>query len=118
MKLNHLNLPVTDVAAAKAFLETYFGLTATPGVGDDERFTLLRDDSGMAVTLMRGAPGAEVSYPGTFHIGFIQPTDEAVDAINERMTHDGYDVRPPKRFHGSWTFYANAPGGFSVEVMC
>jgi lactoylglutathione lyase len=117
MKLNHLNLAVTDVRAAKAFLETYFGLTATPGIGDDERFTLLRDDAGMAITLMRGAASAEVSYPGTFHIGFIQPTEEAVDAIHQRMAHDGHDVRPPKRFHGSWTFYANAPGGFAVEVM-
>ena len=27
MKLNHLNIPVTDVAAASAFLTTYFGMT-------------------------------------------------------------------------------------------
>jgi lactoylglutathione lyase len=118
MVLNHLNLAVTDVGAAKAFLETYFGLTATPGVGDDERFALLRDDAGMAVTLMRGAAGAEVSYPGTFHIGFIQPTEEAVNALNKRLAQGGHDVRPPKHFHGSWTFYAKAPGGFSVEVLC
>lgn len=118
MKLNHLNLTVTDVGAAKAFLETYFELTAAPGVGGDERFALLRDDDGMAITLMRGAAEAEVSYPGTFHIGFIQRDEEAVDAINARMAQDGYDVRPPRHFHGSWTFYARAPGGFAVEVMC
>ncbi len=118
MKLNHLNLTVSDVPAAKAFLTTYFGLTAMPGAPDDERFTLLRDDDGMALTLMRGNPNAEVHYPGIFHIGFVQPTHADVDAINQRMAQDGHDVRPPKRFHGSWTFYADAPGGFAVEVMC
>lgn len=117
MRLNHLNLAVSDVTAAKAFLETYFGLSAVPGVGDDQRFCLLRDDDGMALTLMGGAADAEVSYPGTFHIGFIQPDEAAVDAINQRLARDGHDVRPARRFHGSWTFYANAPGGFAVEVM-
>lgn len=117
MRLNHLNLAVTDVGAAKRFLQDYFGLTAAPGVGDDERFCLLRDDDGMALTLMRGAPDAEVTYPGTFHIGFIQPDEQAVDAIHQRMVEDGHDVPPARRFHGSWTFYANAPGGFAVEVM-
>jgi hypothetical protein len=31
MKLNHLNLMVTDVRAAGAFLETYFGLRSMGG---------------------------------------------------------------------------------------
>ncbi len=117
VQLNHLNLPVTNVSAASAFLETYFGLTATPGIGDNERFCLMRDDDGMALTLMRGAPNAKVNYPGTFHIGFIRPTEAAVDEINRRLRDDGYEVPAPKHFHGSWTFYANAPGGFLVEVM-
>lgn len=51
MRLNHLNLAVSDVGAAKRFLQKYFELTAAPGVGDDERFCLLRDDDGMALTL-------------------------------------------------------------------
>ncbi len=71
----------------------------------------------MAVTLMRGTTGAEVSYPGAFHIGFIQPSEAAVDAVNQRLADDGYHVRPARSFHGSWTFYAKAPGGFTVEVM-
>jgi catechol 2,3-dioxygenase-like lactoylglutathione lyase family enzyme len=31
MKLNHLNLTVTDVRAASAFLEKYFGMRSTGG---------------------------------------------------------------------------------------
>ena len=30
---------------------------------------------------------------------------------------DGFDVPPPSRQHGSWTFYFDAPGGFTIEVM-
>lgn len=117
MRLNHLNLTVTDVGAAKSFLQKYFGLTAESRAPDDERFCLLRDDDDMAIALMRGAPNADVTYPRTFHIGFVQPTEKTVDAINQRLVDDGYDVRPPRRFHGSWTFYLTAPGGIAVEVM-
>lgn len=117
MRLNHLNLTVTNVDETRAFLEAHFGLSAVPGVGASN-FALLHDDDDMAVTLLAGAAGKEVRYPPTFHIGFIQPTEDAVDEIHRRLTADGYSVPAPKRFHGSWTFYVTAPGGFLVEVLC
>ena len=30
---------------------------------------------------------------------------------------DGFDMKPPREFHGGWTFYFRAPGGFLVEVF-
>jgi lactoylglutathione lyase len=60
----------------------------------------------------------EGSYPKTFHIGFIQESEERVNEINRRSKEDGFDVNPLKRFHGSWTFYFRLPGGFMVEVLC
>jgi lactoylglutathione lyase len=51
-------------------------------------------------------------------IGFIQATNEDVDEINRRVREDGYDVEAPSRQHGAWTFYFEAPGGFTVEVLC
>src|SRR5689334_17714670 len=74
MKLNHLNLSVTDVQATKAFLETYFGLYSEGSAPDRKNFAILRDDNGMVLTLMQGAP-ATVTYPRTFHIGFIQESE-------------------------------------------
>lgn len=111
MKLNHLNLTVTDVQASQAFLETYFGLktTGTRGSG----FAVRSDDDGTVLTLMKGS---EVSYPKTFHIGFIQDSEEKVNEMNRRLKEDGFDVEPPQRMHG-WTFYVKAPGGFVVEVL-
>ena len=58
-----------------------------------------------------------VRYPSSFHVGFIQPSRSHVDAINQRLRQDGFDVPPPSVQHGSWTFYFTAPGGFTIEVM-
>lgn len=112
MKLNHLNLTVTDVPAARKFLETYFNMVCK-GTRKDS-FAAMFDDNGLVLTLMKGS---EVHYPNTFHIGFIQENVEQVDNINQKLREDGYDVNPPQHSHG-YTFYVKAPGGFTVEVLC
>ena len=116
MILNHLNLAVSDVQQARAFLVKYFGLNPQGKEGNDT-IAFLRDDAGMVLTLTNIDRTAEVRYPGAFHIGFIQESPERVDEINRRLREDGYDVDPPARLHGSWTFYFRAPGGFVVEVL-
>jgi catechol 2,3-dioxygenase-like lactoylglutathione lyase family enzyme len=58
-----------------------------------------------------------VRYPSSFHIGFIQPSPARVDEINKRLRDDGFNVDAPAHLHGSWTFYFQAPGGFTVEVL-
>lgn len=110
MKLNHLNLTVTDVPAAADFLEKYFGLRKLPG--GKKSFLALMDDSGLVLTLMKAG---NVTYPGTFHIGFAQESEERVNEIYQRLKDDGFDVNPPQRSH-AWTFYVHAPGGFMVEI--
>ena len=110
LKLNHVNLTVTDVEAAAAFLERYFGLRKQHG---NKGFVLLFDDDGMVLTLMKAG---QVAYPKTFHIGFAQDSEAQVNAIYQRLKDDGYEVNPPERSHG-WTFYIQAPGGFLVEVL-
>ena len=62
------------------------------------------------LTLIRSRRNVELSYPETFHIGFIRPTEADVDAINARLVADGYAVEAPHRAHGAWTFYFEAPG--------
>lgn len=117
MKLNHLNLTVSDVPAAQDFLVTYFGLRPQPW-GDGQQMAFLKDDDGMIISLMKAPQAGEVSYPGMFHIGFMQESREQVDAINAQMGQGGLNVKPAREFHGSYTFYVKAPGGFTVEVLC
>jgi lactoylglutathione lyase len=112
MKLNHLNLTVTDVPETCRFLVKYFGLRLHEG--GRRNFQVLLDDDGLSLTLM-GAGSRGVSYPAHFHIGFAQPSTERVNEIYERMKEDGVVVEPPARHH-AWTFYVQAPGGFSIEV--
>ncbi|MCG8352428.1 MAG: VOC family protein [Chloroflexales bacterium] len=113
MKLNHINLTVTDVEATHTFLQKYFGLQ--PLGKPNRTMGFLSDDNGMVISMFQGE---KVSYPDTFHIGFIQESAERVNEINQRLRNDGFDVPPPSKQHGAWTFYFQAPGGFTVEVMC
>jgi catechol 2,3-dioxygenase-like lactoylglutathione lyase family enzyme len=114
--LNHLNLAVSDVQKAKAFLMKYFGLDPQ-GIPGNDVIAFLRDDNGMMLTLTNIDRATEVKYPGAFHIGFGQESPEKVDEINRRLKEDGYEVDPPRRMHGSWTFYFRAPGGFVIEIL-
>ena len=116
MKLNHLNLTVTDVPATRQFFEKYFGLLDG---GGNNNIAFLRDENGIVLTLtnMKVGGESEVNYPATFHIGFIQESETRVNEMNQRLKEDGFDVPPPSRQHGSWTFYFQSPGGFTIEVL-
>jgi catechol 2,3-dioxygenase-like lactoylglutathione lyase family enzyme len=116
MRLNHLNLTVPDVAATRAFFETYFGLRCVTERGRGALAVLI-DESGFVLTLNNFDKVGEVEYPGIFHVGFNVEGRERVDELHRRLTADGFAAEPPKEFHGAWTFYLRAPGGFLVEVF-
>ena len=118
MKLNHLNLTVTNVLETHSFLQKYFGFKSYGALKASEAMAFLSDDNGMVLALFRGGKDGEVKYPAGFHIGFIQQSEEQVNQINQNLRDDGYDVPKPSRMHGSWTFYFHAPGGFMIEVLC
>lgn len=112
MKLNHLHLMVTDVRSASTFLERYFGLQNN---GGNDGLTVLIDDDGLVLTLMKIGRTSNNKYPDNFHIGFFVESEVKVDQINRRLKKDGYEVSPPERHH-AYSFYVGAPGGFTVEV--
>jgi lactoylglutathione lyase len=113
MKLNHLNLTVSDVLETHEFLQKYFDLKPL-GKGN-KNMAFLTDENGIVLSMFKGS---EVSYPETFHIGFIQESKERVNEISRCLKDDGFAVPLPSKQHGSWTFYFLAPGGFTIEVLC
>ena len=120
MKLNHLNLTVSDISGAQTFLETYFGLESPFGPAQDGpvgSVAILKDDNGLLLSLMNPQQQGDVSYPGLFHIGFVQDRRADVDALYQRLSEAGFNLKPTHVFHGSYTFYVKAPGGFAVEVL-
>jgi lactoylglutathione lyase len=116
MKLNHLNLTVTDVRAATTFLVTYFGMRDMGGNGG---MGFLTDDDhewGFVLTLMKANKDTQGKYPDTFHIGFFVDSEEKVNDTHRRLKEDGYDMPAPTRSNHAYGFYVSAPGGFTVEL--
>ena len=112
MKVNHLHLMVPDVPEASAFFERYFELRKASG---NAGLTVLLDDAGFVLTLMKAGSKSSKTYPENFHVGFFLDSETRVDAMHALMTADGLDVAAPQRAH-AYSFYAKAPGGFLVEV--
>jgi catechol 2,3-dioxygenase-like lactoylglutathione lyase family enzyme len=113
MRVNHLHLMVPDVPAASAFFEKYFALRRS---GGNAGLTVLLDDSGFVLTLMKMAARSDVkAYPDNFHVGFFLESEARVDQLNQRMRDDGLDVAAPRRAH-AYSYYVSAPGGVMVEV--
>ena len=80
MKLNHINLCVSDVAAAGAFFTEFFGLRPVPDKGREGVFAMLEDDAGLALVISNFTKEAEFVYPRDFHVGFSQESAAQVDA--------------------------------------
>jgi len=113
MKLNHINLAVPDVPSMAAFLETYFEMR---NGGGNAGFTVLYDDEGLVLSLMKAGRSWGDGYPGSFHIGFYLPTRERVDQVYQSLTAGGLVVDKPGDTGHSYGFYVTAPGGVQVEV--
>ena len=116
MKLNHLNLTVTDVQEASDFLVKYFGMRSMGGNKGMGFLTDEEDGWGFVLTLMKTAERTQGKYPDTFHIGFFIEGEETVDEIYQRLKEDGFDVPAPENTGHSYGFYVEAPSGFTVEV--
>jgi catechol 2,3-dioxygenase-like lactoylglutathione lyase family enzyme len=111
MRLNHLNLIVDDLAAARSFFTELFDFELVRSGGD--QLAILTDGRGFTLVLMTGA----MAYPDSFHIGFIVDSHEAVEAQYERALTYGIPVeQPPARRHGSYAFYFRALNGILFEV--
>jgi catechol 2,3-dioxygenase-like lactoylglutathione lyase family enzyme len=111
MHLNHLDLPVPDVAATADFFVRGFGFALLFTRGDE--MALLRDGEGFVLALSRGTKPA---YPPDFHVGFLQPSDAAVHALHGRLRDAGIDAPAPAIAYGCLQFWLRAPGGVTIEI--
>ena len=74
-------------------------------------FTLVLSDSRRF-----GGDGAP-HYPEGFHVGFVQETREAVDALHARLAATSAELpHAPRMMHGSYGFYCTALGGLLIEI--
>ena len=115
MRLNHIDLPVPDVAATRDFFETWLGFTHEQTLGQDG-LSILRDDAGLVLVLSRLRRDGAQTWPVPFHIGFHLDSEAAVSDLHARLAAGGLAVDPPALQHGAFGFYLTAPGDILVEV--
>lgn len=116
MRLNHLDLSVSDVAAEAAFLERFFGFHLLQSKGNGGMVILQGEDGFVLVLTRMGASAAE-AYPKTFHIGFLVGSAAEVRAMHRRLSEAALpECSPVGEQRGSVLFYCRSPGGLLIEV--
>lgn len=115
MKLNHIDLHVTDVQETAQFLERYFGfklLTSKTA----QAIAVLNDGDGFSLVLQK-LKNPSATYPEGFHIGFVQDDIQQVETLFQRLKDDGVDVGESIIVNNRGTmFYFYLPGGILTEV--
>jgi catechol 2,3-dioxygenase-like lactoylglutathione lyase family enzyme len=115
MRLNHLDLPVPDVAAARSFFIDQLDFVHVDTLGQDG-LSILHDGAGMMLVLSRRRRTGAQAFPDTFHIGFHLQSVEEVSAAFDRLSVAGYAKTPPEWQRGAFSFYATGPCELVVEV--
>jgi catechol 2,3-dioxygenase-like lactoylglutathione lyase family enzyme len=116
MHLNHLDLPMPDVAAARDFFVTHLGYMHVATRGQDA-LAILRDATGGVLVLSPLRPGGPQGFPEGFHIGFHLESRDAVDAMHARLSKADVELgHPPRSMRGGWMFYFKGPGDLLIEV--
>jgi len=108
MRLNHINLIVTDIAKAIELFVQHFGFTCIENRKDaigvltnEEKFVIILWASKLNKT-------TEICYPENFHIGFYQEDQEAVVRIYEGLKASGGELvfdSEPRKLRDTFGFY-------------
>jgi catechol 2,3-dioxygenase-like lactoylglutathione lyase family enzyme len=115
MTLNHIDLHVSDVGAARAFFERFFDLTCTYQRAG--QIAILEDDAGLqlGVSNLRGSPPP--AYPPDFHVGFVLPHANQVKEMYQRLRAGGVPIRRDLREAGGNLFFmCEGPDSIPVEI--
>ena len=116
-RLNHANLPVTDVAALRDFFVQQFDFSLLSMQGENG-LAVLRGTDGFILNIMRDSKG--IGFPDNFHVGFFLDSPGDVRAKHEQLVHANVEPGPIEELNrGGWkslTFYCHAPNRILVEV--
>lgn len=113
MKLNHLDLQVTDVQATARFFEAYFGFEQRTSRTSPAIAVL--DGRGFVLVLQRRTPD-DPPYPERFHVGFLVESEAEVLVFHERARREGLEISDVDRNNRGVLTYCRGPGRLLVEV--
>ena len=114
MKLNHLNLQVSDVQSARDFFEAFFGLHCSYARAE---LAMLEDGDGFALAVSNLSKVSAPQYPKDFHVGFRLESTEQVKNIYDRLKNAGVEMKFDLQKAGpNFVFQCYAPNLIPVEV--
>jgi predicted enzyme related to lactoylglutathione lyase len=103
MKLNHINLVVSNVADAVNLFETYFNFKCTDIKGDNI-LAVLKGADDFTLVIMTNKEGQTI-YPDAFHIGFMLNNINAVAETYEKLKFGSITVgQEPRKIRDSFGF--------------
>lgn len=103
MKLNHINLVVSNVVEAIHLFETYFNFKCTSIKGDNV-VAILKGSDDFTLVIMTNKNGPSI-YPDPFHIGFMLDSEEDVIKTYDTLKGDGVTVgQEPRKIRDSLVF--------------
>lgn len=115
MRLNHIDLHVSDVAATREFFEEFFGLRCR--YQRRNQIAFFDDDSGFEFAVSNLSDSPPPSYPRDFHVGFILESASDVREIYDRLKNAGTAMKIDLGVQGpALVFQCLGPDSIPVEV--
>jgi lactoylglutathione lyase len=115
LRLNHVDLQVSDVDAARKFFETIFGLSCT--YQRQKQIAFFEDQTGFEFAVSNLFNSPPPVYPPDFHIGFILEHTSEVREIYDRLKRAGVALKLDLGVQGpNLVFQCVGPDSIPVEV--
>lgn len=114
LRLNHLGLPVTDVARSRRFYEDYFAFDPATAQRYEDGTVIIRDATGFDLALHECAAVPEP--PPFLHFGFHLEDAEQVRSLLTRLRGDGVRIVEEDDEADMTSFKCLDPDGHRVEV--
>jgi len=115
MKLNHLDLQVSDVDAARTFFEQFFSLRCR--YQRQKQIAIFEDASGFEFAVSNLFNSPPPSYPPDFHLGFVLERSSDVRDAYDRLKAGGVAMKLDLGVQGpALVFQCLGPDDIPVEV--
>lgn len=116
MKLNHINIVVTDIPAAINLFEKHFGFSCIQNRKDVIAVLTNSDEFALVLWSSKLNKDHTVRYPENFHIGFYQPDRESVVAIYDKLQREEVVFESePRKIRNTFGFYFHV-GSLMIEI--
>lgn len=115
MKLNHIDLQVSDVDAAREFFERFFGLRCR--YQRHKQIAIFESDSGFEFAVSNLFNSPPPAYPPDFHLGFVLDHSNDVRGTYDRLKNAGVPMKLDLGVQGpALVFQCFGPDNIPVEV--